>query len=142
MYFSIILQLFNMLWSNTSHLNLTLEHLDFGYVLQRSCISIQHSPFKENISCKRIVNEQSVVSYKVNATLKRELDIKLQVFCSFSMQSKYLSFEKRLHLLDDFYISNTVINLLNASLNRNSALFSIPVVRPIGFLRFFSYFPT
>lgn len=68
--------------------------------------------------------------------------------CFFRIQSQYPSFGPstalakrwlRSHLLDDFYISDTVINLINASLYLNSAPFSIPVVPQIGFIRFLKF---
>lgn len=45
----------------------------------------------------------------------------------------------RAHLLDDFYIPDMVINLLNASLYLNSAPFPIPVLPQIAFLRFLKF---
>lgn len=76
------------------------------------------------------------------------LFVLLTYICCFRIHSQYPSFGPstalakrwlRSHMLDDFYISDTVINLLNASLYLNSAPFSVSVLPQIGFLRFLKF---
>ncbi|KAI4467643.1 nucleolar rna-associated protein [Holotrichia oblita] len=130
--------------------SVTLDYLDIFY--EGLVFRIRLFVPKELMLLKKIVDNEGIVSYKDNEEslkLERELEILPKVTSALSgLHHSYPSFGPtcalikrwlRSQMIDDYHISNTVINLWNASVFLNDPPYETAQLPQVAFLRFLKY---
>ncbi|GJQ76288.1 hypothetical protein Trydic_g2017 [Trypoxylus dichotomus] len=130
--------------------SVTLDQLDIFY--EGLVFRIKLFVPKELMLLKRTINNEGIVSYKDNEEslqLERDMDIlpKVtsalsgihQIYPSFGPSCALIKRWLRSQLIDNYHISDTVINLWNASLYLNDPPYKIAQLPQVAFLRFLQY---